>query len=148
MIRVVAFGGRSYRDQEQVWHVLDTVHRSRGIALLIQGGATGADDLAWAWAKARGVPHATYKARWNDLSHPDAVVRICRGKRYDARAGLRRNQRMVEEGRPQLGVAFPGSDGTRDMIGRLRRAGIEVMEIKPRRTKHGQPTQTGTAGAA
>jgi hypothetical protein len=146
MIRVVAFGGRSYRDWEQVFAVLDHVHKSRGIALLIQGGASGADDFAWRWAKDRGVPHETYHADWQNLSHPDAVPRVCQGRRYDARAGLRRNQRMVDEGQPQLGIAFPGSDGTRDMKGRLRRAGIEVMEVKPRRTMNGKPTKPRPEG--
>jgi len=39
------------------------------------------------------------------------------------KAGPLRNQRMLDEGKPDLVVAFPGGGGTKDMVSaRLRRA--------------------------
>ena len=35
-----------------------------------------------------------------------------------------RNQRMIDEGKPDLVVAFRGGSGTRDMVDRARRAGV------------------------
>jgi predicted Rossmann-fold nucleotide-binding protein len=40
-----------------------------------------------------------------------------------------RNQRMIDEGKPDLVVAFPGGSGTADMVRRAKRASIEVMEV-------------------
>ena len=37
--------------------------------------------------------------------------------------------RMLEEGRPDLVIAFPGGRGTADLVARARRAGVEVMEV-------------------
>jgi hypothetical protein len=36
---------------------------------------------------------------------------------------------MLEEGRPELVVAFPGERGTADMMSRARNAGIEDIEV-------------------
>lgn len=52
-----------------------------------------------------------------------------RGRPYNAKAGPDRNQRMIDEGRPDLVVAFPGGRGTADMIRRATEAGIEVFRI-------------------
>jgi hypothetical protein len=40
-----------------------------------------------------------------------------------------RNQQMLDEGRPNLVVAFPGGRGTADMVRRARSAGVEVIEV-------------------
>ena len=37
---------------------------------------------------------------------------------------------MLDEGKPDLVVAFPGGTGTADMIRRAKKAGVEVKEIK------------------
>jgi Lhr-like helicase len=40
---------------------------------------------------------------------------------------------MIDEGKPDLVIAFPGGRGTADMVGRARKAGIRVVEISPAR---------------
>jgi hypothetical protein len=48
-------------------------------------------------------------------------------------AGPIRNQQMLDEGKPDLVVAFllPQGSGTLDMIRRTEKAGIEVRVIEP-----------------
>lgn len=46
------------------------------------------------------------------------------------KAGPIRNQRMLDEGKPDLVVAFPGDKGTADMVRRARTASLEVLEIQ------------------
>lgn len=41
-------------------------------------------------------------------------------------AGPIRNQRMLDEGKPDLVVAFPGGRGTADMVRRAKAAGVPV----------------------
>ncbi len=87
------------------------VHAERGISFLIQGGARGADYFAWEWANERGVMCGSYPADWD-----------AHGKR----AGPIRNQQMIDEGKPDGVVAFPGGRGTKDMVDRAEKAGLKV----------------------
>lgn len=83
---------------------------------VIHGGASGADALAAGWATmVLGQDRVeAYPADW-----------ILHGRS----AGPIRNQRMIDEGKPDLVIAFPGGAGTADMVRRARKAGIKVVEI-------------------
>ena len=129
-MRVLVCGGRGYSDQKHMFDVLSRLHAETPITGLIHGAADGADRMAATWAKTRGIVAYAYPASWSDISHPDALIRYTRsGRPYDARAGYRRNQIMIDRGKPQLVVTFPGGAGTRDTIKRARTAGIRVLEI-------------------
>lgn len=116
MTRVLVCGGRDYRDEDRVQSVLDTYHAAAGITAIIQGGAAGADTFASTWAFTRGVREERYDADW---------------RLYGAAAGPMRNAQMLEEGKPDLVIAFPGGKGTRNMMKQARKAGVEVIEIAP-----------------
>jgi len=45
-------------------------------------------------------------------------------------AGPKRNQRMLDHGRPKRVIAFPGGKGTADMVDRARVAGVDVIEVR------------------
>lgn len=113
MIRVLVCGGRDYTDAMTLGSWLGGIHKDRGIALIIEGGGTGADTLARLFGQYAGIPVRTFGANWRKL-----------GKA----AGPIRNAKMIEEGKPDLCVAFPGGRGTADMVRRARAAGIEVLE--------------------
>lgn len=114
-MRVLVCGGRDYSDWPAVSATLDGVdEESGGIAVVLHGGATGADQLADDWAKQRGVTHVRYPAQWD---------------KHGLAAGPIRNARMLTEGKPDLVVAFPGGRGTRDMVAKAKAAGILVAEI-------------------
>lgn len=129
-MRLVVTGGRDYRDTARIFSTLDELHARRPISLLIEGEADGLDKRAKAWARQRGVPVLPFPAPWDDITHPKAVVRYTRsGKPFDANAGPRRNQQMIDEGRPDEGLVFPGGAGTADMRRRLVAAGIPFEEV-------------------
>lgn len=50
-------------------------------------------------------------------------------KTHGRAAGPIRNQRMIDEWKPTLVIAFAGGRGTADMIRRAKAAGIEVREV-------------------
>jgi hypothetical protein len=82
---------------------------------VMQGGADGFDHAAKTWADANGIEQKTFWAEWH--------------KRGRA-AGGERNQRMLDEGKPTLVLAFPpGVSGTYDMIERAEAAGIPVIRV-------------------
>jgi hypothetical protein len=115
MIRVLVCGGRRFDDYKLIGTTLDAIAADLGISCLIEGGSDGADALAMAWARARGIMGEMYPADWANLGR---------------RAGPERNARMLEQGKPDLVVAFPGGAGTADMVRRARAAGVEIMEVK------------------
>jgi hypothetical protein len=55
--------------------------------------------------------------------------------RHGRAAGPVRNTRMLNDGEPDLVIAFPGGHGTADMVKQARAAGIEVREIGPRKMR-------------
>lgn len=115
-MRVLVTGGRAYADVVRVAAVLDKLHGEAGIDLIIQGGAAGADRHAFNWARSRGVARETFEADWENQG---------------SFAGPARNKRMLDEGKPDLVIAFPGGRGTADMVRKARRAGVDVVEIAP-----------------
>lgn len=82
------------------------------IACIIHGAYRGADSLADYWARENRIEPVPFPADW---------------KSRGSRAGPDRNQRMINEGRPDLVVAFPGGKGTADMIRCARAAGIPIQ---------------------
>lgn len=111
--RIVVTGGRDFTNRTAVFAALDYVHRTRGMACLINGQARGADALSSQWAHARGVPLIEVPALW------DA---------YHKAAGPRRNRWMCSLTQPTGAVAFPGGSGTADMLDVLDMAGVPVWQ--------------------
>ena len=84
---------------------------SFGDLTIIQGCAKGADTLARRWAADNGIPFEDYPADWD---------------KYGKRAGFIRNKQMLDEGKPDLVVAFPGGKGTEMMCRIAKEAGVPV----------------------
>ena len=114
--RILVCGGRDYADQAFAFGVLDMLAERGPVNTIIQGGASGADKLARMWAITRNCHFDEYPADWQ--AHGRA-------------AGPIRNQKMLDDGKPTLVVAFPGGRGTADMIRRAVRAGVEVLDPRP-----------------
>lgn len=100
-MKVLVCGGRYYRKPSVIAEVLGALHAEVPITRLIHGGAAGADTLGGMWATALGIPVDVYKADWH---------------KHGRAAGPKRNTRMLVEGEPHLVVAFPGHEGTDNMV--------------------------------
>ena len=116
-MRLLVCGGRKYADKAAMWAWLDAFHASADgpIDLLIHGAARGADTLADLWAFSHDVTIRRYFAQWSE---------------YGNAAGPIRNQQMLDEGRPDLVVAFPGGKGTASMVKLALAAGVRVVKIE------------------
>jgi predicted Rossmann-fold nucleotide-binding protein len=115
-MRVLVCGGRDYTDYESLGYHLGTLRAKHSISLIIHGGQRGADTMAGTWARENNIPVQAYMAEWT---------------RYDKAAGPIRNQRMLDEGKPDLVVAFPGNRGTRRMVKQARDHGVDVLIVEP-----------------
>jgi predicted Rossmann-fold nucleotide-binding protein len=110
-MKVLVCGGRDFADHRWFSEVMEELWREAGELVVVHGGARGADSLARAFAARHGLPCLVYRAGWD---------------RYGKRAGPLRNQRMLDEAKPDLVVAFPGGRGTADTVARALRAGVPV----------------------
>jgi hypothetical protein len=123
-MRVLVTGGRDYGDVRLLTKTLDSILAIHPEMVVIHGACktrdratgaiVGADHLADCWAEAREVDCFKFPAKW---------------KAYEKAAGPIRNKRMIDEGKPDLVVAFPGGRGTADMVKKAKAAGITVEEV-------------------
>lgn len=126
-MRVLVCGGRDYRHEALLRFVLNTIHHFKPITMIIHGAAgkaqdgkaeCGADLFAGEWAQGKDItekPYPVTEADW---------------KREGKKAGVLRNQKMLEEAKPDLVVAFPGGTGTNDMCERANRAGVAIRDLR------------------
>lgn len=113
MPRVLVCGGRDFADYALVKSALSKLPAGTSFC---HGGARGADALAQRFSTESCLPVRCFPAEWD---------------KHGKGAGPIRNQRMLDEFKPNVVVAFPGGPGTSDMVSRAKRAGIEVREIDP-----------------
>jgi hypothetical protein len=111
-MRVLVCGGRNFNDPLTLGSWLGGIHKDHGISLLIHGGASGADRMAGEFAKWQGIPVQEYPADW---------------AKHGKAAGPIRNRQMLDEGKPDLVIAFPGGRGTANMIDQARTSGVRVL---------------------
>lgn len=118
-MRVLVCGGREFHHWAPVVFAMkEFVGNFRGPnpgVTIIQGGAKGADFLGKVYADYVGWKCEEYPADW---------------KTYGKRAGHIRNQQMIDEGKPDLVIAFAGGTGTADMVRRAKKHNIKVIEVK------------------
>lgn len=123
-MRLLVCGSRHLPIAAQDWlteWMKKVVHMEmgRGRSSLIHGGAQGTDAIADYIARFLfGWTVQIYPADWDQ---------------YDRSAGPRRNQQMIEEGKPDVILAvlqngFP-CRGTRDMMKRAMTAGLPLVVV-------------------
>lgn len=111
-MRLLVCGSRGWADRAYLYGVLDGIHASQDVTVVIEGEASGADGMARDWAVGRRIVTVPFLAKWAE---------------HGRSAGVRRNEAMLTHGKPELVVAFwdGKSRGTADMIGRARASEIE-----------------------
>ena len=114
-MKVLVCGGRDFCAFTRMSAELNKLHAQNPISLVIHGDARGADRLAGQWASNNGIPVDAYPADWN---------------KWGKTAGYHRNKRMLEEGKPDLVVAFEGGRGTEMMMQLALEAGVPLVAIR------------------
>jgi hypothetical protein len=99
-VKILVTGGRDFKDREGLYSALDTYLSVNKVVTIIEGGATGADEIARDWAKENGQPNWTFPANW---------------VRYGKAAGVIRNKKMLNKSNPDFVLVCPGGNGTAHM---------------------------------
>lgn len=126
-MRVLVCGGRDFTDKDLIyktlydfcdkhglWYEPDEYGNTFPTIHIISGEARGVDRIATAFAVVNWTGYSGFPADWN---------------KYGKAAGYIRNKQMLEEGKPDVVIAFPGGKGTEMMKKMAREAGVEVIEI-------------------
>lgn len=121
-MRVLVCGDRNWEDHWIIMRVLRGIYEGARDwmwpLVVVHGAAPGADSMANACAGDIGAVVEPYPAEWD---------------KYGRAAGPRRNQQMLDEGKPDVVLAFHDnlaeSKGTGDMVRRAKKAGLPVYVI-------------------
>lgn len=116
MMRLLVCGDRGWTDRDLIMMALSEIKDE--VAVVIEGGANGADSLARDVADELKIPVKEYPADW---------------EKHHRAAGPIRNKRMLIEGKPDMVLAFHDdisrSKGTKSMLNLARAAGVECRVI-------------------
>ena len=114
-MKVLVCGGCRFKDKEALYRHLDALHAEVPLALVMNGGARGADYFASQWARERCIQLKVFRADWKN--HGDEAV-------------MKLNHLMLETGQPDLILAFPGGPVTEHMITLAEAAGVKVVRTE------------------
>lgn len=110
-MRLIISGGRGYDMTEANFERLDALHAEHPVAIVLSGGAPGADHGGEVWARSRGVPVEVYAAEWG---------------RFGPGAGPIRNRKMASHA--DAVVLFPGGAGTQNMHDEARARNLRIFD--------------------
>lgn len=115
-MNVLVCGDRNWNNYYSIYSFMSELLKWNGLFTIISGEAKGADALAKKAADDLRILYAGFEADWD---------------KYGKAAGPIRNKKMIDEGKPDLVVAFHSniskSKGTRDMITKARDKGIPII---------------------
>lgn len=124
-MKVIIAGSRALTDPK----LIDMAVAESGfdVSELVSGGADGVDQNAEFWAGQVDIPVVKFEPDWNNITHRDAIIRTTKwGQKYDARAGLRRNQLMAVYADALIAIWDGKSAGTKHMIKTAKRRELEI----------------------
>lgn len=121
-MKLIIAGSRNITDYTVLFKAISTYNiQISDIECIISGGAPGVDSLAEIFAKDNAIPFKLYKAEWDNLDVPNAIIKENRFGKYNTRAGLDRNELMAKDGDILLAIWDGKSSGTRHMISCMER---------------------------
>lgn len=120
-MRVLVCGGRKFEDFDLMLETLSKYFNGPGDTL-IHGCAKGADQLA---------EYVLTMHMFSELSNIPAIQRFpADWEKHGKAAGPIRNQQMLDEGKPDLVLVFPGGKGTADMVLKAEKACIRTIIVE------------------
>lgn len=127
-MRVLCCGDRNWTSYEIIRKELEKFPKDTEI---IQGCANGADKMSANIAKSLGLKFISSKDNNDIINNPGFPADW---KKYGRAAGPIRNKQMLDEGKPDLVLAFhtdiKNSKGTKNMIQQAKDRGIKIILIK------------------
>lgn len=129
-MKVIIAGSRSIVDFDTVCKAVEA--SGFEITEVVSGKANGVDALGENWAEANDIPVKGFPANWKNVRAKGAVIRSNKYGKYNAVAGILRNQRMAKYADALIAVWDGVSTGTSNMIKEMEKLGkpVFVYEVK------------------
>lgn len=134
--KTIICGSRNLDDYELLKRAIET--SGFEISEVVSGGAKGADSLGEKYAKENKIKIKQFKAQWENLDLPGAVIKSRKNpwtkkeEQYCSNAGPIRNEEMAVYCEGEQCIAIPADDsiGTKDMINRAKNHNINTFIYK------------------
>ena len=125
-MRVIIAGSRIVKNYSLVKRVIKESNFK--ITEIISGEAPGVDKLGERYSKEiLGKEPKIFEAEWTNIYHPDAVIRTnSSGRKYDASAGHRRNEKMANYADALIVIIKDNSKGSMDMLQIAQKKGLKI----------------------
>lgn len=121
-MKVAIVGDRNVTD----YSIIEKAVEQSGFEIteVVSGGAKGVDSLAEQWARDHNVPCKVFKADWDNLRAPGAVIKVNKWrKKYNANAGFARNSDIVAYAEAVIAIQPNGpTSGTQDTVKKTKLA--------------------------
>lgn len=121
-MKVIIAGSRGIIDYNIVCKAVE--NSSFDISEIVSGGAKGVDKLGEQYAQDNNISLKIFKADWDNIDAPGAVVKQGQYGLYNVRAGFERNEKMAAYADALVAIWDGKSKGTKHMIdymGRLNK---------------------------
>lgn len=128
-MRVAIVGSRDFPRLDLVRQFVWELERT---TVVVSGGAAGVDSVAVEEAKRLGMPYEVYPADWN---------------RYGRRAGIVRNQQIVDASIEVVAFWDGKSRGTKSTMDMARAAGKKLSVVMPESPLLGPAVESGAGGS-
>jgi len=129
--KVIIAGSRSINQYDYVVQAVNQSGWADKITEIVCGDAKGVDTLGAWYATSKQIPIKHFPAQWNDLNVKDAVIKVNNFGKYNAKAGLDRNEKMGDYADALICIIKDDSSGSKHMIDYMTKIGkpTYIMEI-------------------
>jgi len=124
-MKVIIAGSRSITDFETIKKAIECCPFS--ITEVVSGGAKGVDLLGEKYAGEEKIPIKVFKPSWSNLEAPGAIVKTNKYGKYNAKAGIDRNEQMGDYADGLIAVWDGYSRGTKHMVSYMKKLDKKVF---------------------
>ena len=126
-VHVIVTGPRHLHSEYTVREALkEIVERAGGAPVkLIHGGEPGVEQTATEWADEQGIKTELYPAEWKTVNAQGTETN-------DENAGVTRDHRMLDQGRPDMVLVFAGTGGrtNQNLVRAAAADGVPVEQVR------------------
>ena len=123
-MKIIIAGSRSINDYNTIKKAIKD--SSFDITEIVSGNANGVDKLGEKYAKENNISVKIFKPDWKNITIKGAIVKENKYGKYNAKAGIDRNEQMGDYADGLIAIWDGKSNGTKHMINYMKKKGKEV----------------------
>ena len=137
-MKVALSGGKTFNDYSLFCEIIEKAIAEFGqsISTILSTSEKGVNSLGEKYAKEKGINLIKYPANWNDINHPDAVVKERENpwkkkiEKYNSKAGFIRDKKLIDDSDAIISIDIDYSANS-SMLKLAREKNIKIYEYRP-----------------